>query len=101
MRIRFFADQQGGVAPLFALGLIPMIGLAGAAIDYSRAKAARTAMQAILDSTGLTVAQDAQIVPPYQASACSTDLFNSPFNRPEVQCLRVAASIGIGSSGTT
>ena len=101
MRFRFFADQQGGVAPLFALGLIPMIGLAGAAIDYSRASAARTAMQAMLDSTALTVAKDAQIIPPDQASARATDLFNAAFNRPEVQSLHVAASIGSGSSGTT
>ncbi|HWP14252.1 MAG TPA: pilus assembly protein TadG-related protein, partial [Xanthobacteraceae bacterium] len=64
MQSRFFADQSGGVAPLFALGLVPMIGLAGAAIDYSRANAARTAMQATLDTAALMVAKDAQIIQP-------------------------------------
>src|SRR5947208_2643601 len=51
MRSRFLADQHGGVAPIFALALVPMIGLGGAALDYSRASAARTAMQASLDAT--------------------------------------------------
>ena len=29
----FVADQRGGVAPIFALALVPMIGLVGAAVD--------------------------------------------------------------------
>ena len=36
------ADQRGGVAPIFALAIVPIIGLAGAAVDYSRAAAARS-----------------------------------------------------------
>src|SRR5947209_4207480 len=101
MRSRFFADQSGGVAPIFAIGLVPMIGLAGAAVDYSRASAARTAMQATLDSTALMVAKDAQTIPPAQASSVATNYFNAAFSRPEVQSLQVAASIGSGSNGTT
>ena len=49
---RVFADQTGGVAPMFALALVPMLGLAGAAVDYSRASSARAAMYAALDATG-------------------------------------------------
>src|ERR1044071_4701594 len=101
MRFRFFADQRGGVAPIFALGLVPMIGLAGAAIDYSRASAARSAMQATLDATALMVAKDAQIIQPAQASSVATNYFNASFDRPEVQSLQVTASIGSGSNGTT
>jgi len=101
MRSRFFADQSGGVAPLFALGLVPMIGMAGAAIDYSRANAARTAMQATLDSAALMVAKDAQTIQPAQASSVATNYFNATFSRPEVQSLQVTASIGSGSNGTT
>src|SRR4051812_27733678 len=101
MRSPFFADQRGGVAPIFALGLVPMIGLAGAAIDYSRAGAARTAMQATLDATALMVAKDAQIIPPAQANSVATNYFNAAFNRPEVQSLQVTATIGSGSTGTT
>jgi Flp pilus assembly protein TadG len=101
MQSRFFADQSGGVAPLFALGLVPMIGLAGAAIDYSRANAARTAMQATLDTAALMVAKDAQIIQPAQASSVATNYFNAAFDRPEVQSLQITASIGSGSNGGT
>ena len=44
----------------FALAIIPMIGAIGAAVDYSRANSARTAMQAALDSTALILSKDAQ-----------------------------------------
>jgi Flp pilus assembly protein TadG len=101
MRTRFLADQHGGVAPVFALALVPMIGLAGAAIDYSRANAARTAMQAQLDSAALMVAKDAQTIQSTQASSIATNYFNASFNRPEVQSLQVTASIGSGSNGGT
>src|SRR5947208_10591399 len=96
MRSRFFADQRGGVAPIFALGLVPMIGMAGAAIDYSRASAARTAMQATLDSAALMVAKDAQTIPPAQVNSVATNYFNAAFDRPDVQSLQVTASIGNG-----
>src|ERR1044072_5745340 len=100
MRFRFFADQRGGVAPIFALGLVPMMGLAGAAIDYSRANAARSAMQANLDASALMVAKDAQIIPPAHASPVATNSFNASFDRPELQSLQATASIGSGSNGT-
>jgi Flp pilus assembly protein TadG len=38
---RFFRDRKGGVAPLLALGIIPLVGAIGAAVDYSRANAVR------------------------------------------------------------
>jgi Flp pilus assembly protein TadG len=103
MRSRFFADQRGGVAPMFALGLVPMIGVAGAAIDYSRANATRTAMQATLDSTALMVAKEAQqqLITPAQASSRATTLFNAAFSRPDLQGLQVTATIGSGSNGGT
>jgi len=101
MRSRFFADQRGGVAPIFALGLVPMIGMAGAAIDYSRANAARTAMQATLDSAALMVAKEAQTIPPAQVNSVAANYFNAAFDRPDVQSLQVTASIGNGPNGGT
>jgi len=43
--IRFLADRCGGVAPILGLRLVPLLGAVGAAVDYSRAGAIRTAMQ--------------------------------------------------------
>ena len=55
---RFSGANQGNVAVIFAIAVLPVLGFAGAAIDYSRANAARSSMQAALDSTALMVAKD-------------------------------------------
>ncbi len=55
---RFAAAREGNVAVLFAIALVPIIGVVGAAIDYSRAVKARTSMQAALDSTALMLSKD-------------------------------------------
>src|SRR5437868_1155065 len=98
---RFFADQHGGVAPIFALALVPMIGLAGAAVDYSRASAARAAMQATLDATTLMIAKDAQLIPSDQINTRASELFNAGFGRDDVQALQVTATMTNGTGGTT
>ena len=51
-------DREGSVAATFALGLIPVVGLVGAAVDYSAANNARTAMQGALDIALLAGAKD-------------------------------------------
>ena len=43
---RFLQERRGAVAPMFALAIIPIFGLIGMAVDYSRGNSARTAMQA-------------------------------------------------------
>ena len=45
---RFFQDRRASVASMFAISIIPVIGFIGAAVDYSRASSAKTAMQAAL-----------------------------------------------------
>src|SRR5256714_5862916 len=101
MHSRFAADQHGGVAPIFALALVPMIGLAGAAVDYSRASAARSAMQATLDATTLMIAKDAQLIPSDQVNTRAGQLFNAGFGRDDVQALQVTATVTNGTGGTT
>lgn len=43
---------------IFAIALLPVLSFVGAAVDYSRAAQARSAMQAALDSTALMVSKD-------------------------------------------
>jgi len=57
---KFLKDRTAGVAPLLALGIIPLVGAVGAAVDYSRANAARTAMQGTLDATALMLSKEAE-----------------------------------------
>ena len=52
-------DERGGVLPIFAISIMLIFGAVGAAIDYSRAAAARTEMQAALDATAILLAKEA------------------------------------------
>src|SRR5262245_55427625 len=54
----FCADRGGNVAIIFGLALLPILGFVGAAIDYSRANAARVQLQAAVDSTALMLANE-------------------------------------------
>ena len=56
---RFSQSERGNIVIIFALAVIPVIGLVGAAVDYSRANSARTAMQAAIDATALMLSKDA------------------------------------------
>ena len=57
---RFGKDKSGNVALMFGLAIIPVLGLAGAAVDYSRASSARTGLSNAIDSAALMAARDAQ-----------------------------------------
>jgi Flp pilus assembly protein TadG len=55
---RFAGANDGNIAILFGIAVIPIISFVGAAVDYTRAVSARSSMQAALDSTALMVAKD-------------------------------------------
>ena len=55
----FAGNSDGGAAPMLALAALPLFGFVGAAVDYSRAASARTAMQAALDATALMLSKEA------------------------------------------
>ena len=46
-------DRRGGSAPMFAIALVPIIGIAGAAIDCSRAANIRTQLLAAADAASV------------------------------------------------
>jgi Flp pilus assembly protein TadG len=98
---RFFRNREGGVAPLLALGIVPLVAAVGAAVDYSRAGSVRTAMQAAGDATALMLAKSASTLTANQLQQNATSYFQANFNRPEAQNLQVSATYGQGSSGFT
>jgi Flp pilus assembly protein TadG len=55
---RFIRDSEGSLASMFALSLVPLAGLVGAAVDYSSAVNVRTRLQAGLDAALLAGAKD-------------------------------------------
>lgn len=51
---RFSADQGGAVSILFAVTLLPMLGIVGGAVDYTVASGRQSRMQNALDAAVLT-----------------------------------------------
>jgi Flp pilus assembly protein TadG len=52
------SNREGSVVTTFALALIPVVGLVGAAVDYSAANNARTSLQVALDAALIAGAKD-------------------------------------------
>src|ERR1041384_1699381 len=78
-------DQSGNVAAIFALALVPAVGLIGAAVDYSRGNATRSSMQAAVDATALNLVRSASSPTSDQLSQKATDSFNALFNASQTQ----------------
>jgi Flp pilus assembly protein TadG len=55
---RFIGADEGNIAVIFAIALLPVIGFVGAAIDYTRANSARSSMQSAMDSTALMLSKN-------------------------------------------
>ena len=77
---RFIQDRRGGVAPMFALAIIPVFGLIGAAVDYSRANSVRSGMQSAIDATALAMSKLAPTLTQTQLQQQATAYFNAMFN---------------------
>ncbi|TVR07969.1 MAG: VWA domain-containing protein [Salinarimonadaceae bacterium] len=54
--LRLMRNDRGATAMIFGLALVPLVLLAGAAVDYSRSTDAKTQLQRALDMTALTLA---------------------------------------------
>lgn len=55
---RFSSADRGNVAVIFGIALVPLIGFVGYGVDYSRAMAAQSRMQTVLDAATLMIAKD-------------------------------------------
>ena len=82
---RFCKDRRGGVAPMFAIAVIPVFGLVGAAVDYSRANSIRAGMQSAIDATSLAMAKLAPTLTENELKTKSDDYFRAMFNHPEAK----------------
>jgi Flp pilus assembly protein TadG len=79
---QFLKSQSGNVAILFGLSLVPLAVAAGVAIDMSRFNAARTEIQAALDSAALSAAV-AKNVTDAQRIQMGKDAFAANMNQSE------------------
>jgi Flp pilus assembly protein TadG len=96
---RFLRDRRASVVPMLGLSLVPLMAGIGAAVDFSRGNAARTAMQAALDATAIMVAKEAQQSSGGQAADNAQTYFNANFNRADVKDASVTATVSQGAGG--
>ncbi len=55
---RFKTDQRGATAMLFGFTALPLLGVVGAAVDYSRAANYHSRMQLAVDATALAIVRE-------------------------------------------
>jgi|UPI000424E24B Flp pilus assembly protein TadG len=99
---RFAGANQGNIAVLFAIAAVPIISFVGAAIDYSRVNAARTAMQGALDSTALMLGKDLTdgTIPPSQLTTKATAYFTALYTNVDARNVAVNATYTVASGAT-
>ncbi len=101
--LRRFPDaRDGNIAVIFAIALLPILGFIGAAIDYSRANMARSAMQAALDSTALMVAKDLSmgVINTSQINSTAQKYFTALYTNKETTGITVNATYTNAQSST-
>jgi Flp pilus assembly protein TadG len=96
----FYAACRGNIAITFALSLIPILGMVGAAVDFSRANAVKASMQAALDSTALMASKNAAALTSDQVQTSAQAYFLSVFNRPEASNVKFTASYSINGGSS-
>ena len=91
---RFIGARDGNIAAIFALSAIPILCFVGAAIDYTRANAARSSMQAALDSTALMLSKDlsAGTINTSQINEKASAYFGALYNNKDAKNVSVTAS---------
>jgi Flp pilus assembly protein TadG len=102
---RFVGASEGNIAVIFAIALVPVISFVGAAIDYSRANAARSSMQAALDSAALMVSKDlsSNVITTGQVAAKAQAYFSALYTNTDatLQSFSATYTVANGSLGST
>jgi len=88
----FADDRRGNIAVTFALATLPVIGMAGAAVDYSHANSVKAAMQSALDSTALMLSRDASDLSNTDLQTKAKNYFTALFTRPEAKNITISAT---------
>ena len=99
---RFAKANGGNIAVIFALSAIPLITFVGAAMDYTRANAARSSMQAALDSTALMLSKDLSsgTITSSQISTKATSYFNALYHNNDASNVTVTPTYTSPSGST-
>src|SRR5271165_2019227 len=75
---RLARDEDGNLTPMFALTLLPVLGLIGITVDYTQSSTRKATLDTIADSASLAAVTPAMLASTDQASInVATTLFNS------------------------
>ena len=96
----FAGASRGNTTITFALAFIPIIGLVGAAIDYSRANSMRTQMQAAADTTALAISNNAPNQTAADLNTSANSYFKALFTRKDATNVQVNATYS-STNGST
>jgi Flp pilus assembly protein TadG len=94
----FLTSAHGNVGLMFGLALVPVVGLAGAAVDYSRTNDVRSGLQSAVDATSLMLAKEAATVSAAQLNADAAKFFTANFNRPDITGATASATYTSGTN---
>lgn len=99
---RFAKANEGNIAVIFAIAILPVLGFVGAAIDYSRANKARTSMQAAMDSSALMLSMDlAQgLFTTSEINTKAQAYFAALYTNKDAKSVSVSATYTPGTSST-
>src|SRR5580700_8656158 len=74
----FLLDEGGNLTTMFALTLLPVLGLIGITVDYTQSSTRKATLDSIADSASLAAVTPAMLASTDQASIdVATTLFNS------------------------
>ncbi len=92
-QVRHFATaREGNIAVIFALASLPIVGLIGAAVDYSRANAIKADLQSSLDATALMISKSAATQSADELQTSAQAYFDAVFKHPEAKSTKITAS---------
>jgi Flp pilus assembly protein TadG len=75
-------DQNGGLTPMFALTLVPILGLVGITVDYTQSAARKAMLDTVADAASLAAVTPAMLASTDQTSIdTATTVFNSQASR--------------------
>src|SRR3982074_1352409 len=97
---RFAGANRGNLAVIFAFALVPVLTFVGAAVDYTRANAARSSMQAALDSTALMLSKDLSqgIITTSDIATKAQSYFTALYTNKDAKSVSVSAAYTASSS---
>src|SRR4051794_1779304 len=79
---RIFArDRQGAVAMMFALALVPLLLVSGAAIEYSRSTRVQADLQSAVDGAALAAGRSVLDESRRDLAKLARDAFDAAFRR--------------------